>query len=188
MTADDDGFCEYFGIMRMTGANPDDLQVLSAKGFVKVFDDKLLLVSDWKENNYIQKDRYQRSRYFAKYKTYLDNTTNALTEGNNDPCIQDVYILDTQERRGEVRLGKDRERGNKKTKKKTKPINQKKYLLEIPKEDIQSLSEYYKANAIQIQDKGESLYEYCESKGKKYTNYKALLQGALRRDYGKRYA
>lgn len=87
MSADDDGFVEHFTIMRMTEAKPDDLRVLEARGFVKVFDDKVLLISDWKENNYIQKDRYTPSKYLEMY-------------GSGTP---DVYRMDTQ-----VRLGKDR--------------------------------------------------------------------------------
>lgn len=68
MSADDDGYVEHFTIMRMTEAKPDDLKVLEARGFVKVFDDKVLIISDWKENNYIQKDRYTPSKYLDVYK------------------------------------------------------------------------------------------------------------------------
>ena len=49
MNADDDGFCEHFVIMKMTDAKPDDLKVLQAKGFVRVFDDKVLIIREWKE-------------------------------------------------------------------------------------------------------------------------------------------
>ena len=52
MNADDDGFCEHFTIMRMTGSKPDDLRVLQARGFVKLFDDKVLVIVQWKENNF----------------------------------------------------------------------------------------------------------------------------------------
>jgi hypothetical protein len=105
MNADDDGFCEHFTIMRMTESKPDDLKVLQAKGFVNVFDDKVLVIMDWKENNYIQKDRYTPSKYLETYKREL-----SLLSQNKDPnqiCIQDVSNLDTQDRLGKVRLGKD---------------------------------------------------------------------------------
>ena len=68
MNADDDGFCEHFSIMRMIEAKPDDLKILQAKGFVQVFDDKVLVITQWKENNYIQKDRYTPSKYLQIYK------------------------------------------------------------------------------------------------------------------------
>lgn len=97
MNADDDGFCEHFTIMRMTDSKPDDLKVLQAKGFVAVFDDKVLVVTDWKENNYIQKDRYTPSKYLEIYKEELKQIAGG---------IQNVYNTDTQVRLGKDRLGK----------------------------------------------------------------------------------
>lgn len=67
MNADDDGFVEHFMVLRMTGASQQDLGVLELNGLVKVFDDNVLWIKDWKDNNYIQKDRYQPSKYLAIY-------------------------------------------------------------------------------------------------------------------------
>lgn len=78
MNADDDGFVEHFMVLRMTGATQQDLGVLEINGLVKVFDDNVLWIKDWKENNYIQKDRYIPSKYLGIYT--LDTI-----------CIQDVY-------------------------------------------------------------------------------------------------
>lgn len=68
MNADDDGFCEHFSIMRMTDSKPDDLKILQAKGFVNIFDDRVLVITDWKENNYLRADRYTPSKYLDIYK------------------------------------------------------------------------------------------------------------------------
>lgn len=105
MNADDDGFCEIFTIMRMTESKPDDLKILQAKKFIHVFDDKVLVIMDWRENNYIQKDRYSPSKYIAIYKKEIK----ALSEGDckGNKCIQDVYRTDTQVRLGQGRVGKD---------------------------------------------------------------------------------
>ena len=78
MNADDDGFVEHFMVLRMTGASQQDLGVLELNGLVKVFDENVLWIKDWKDNNYIQKDRYQPSKYLAIYN--LDTL-----------CIQNVY-------------------------------------------------------------------------------------------------
>lgn len=67
MNADDDGFVEHFMVLRMTGATMQDLGVLELNGLVKVFDENVLWIKDWKENNYIQKDRYQPSKYLGMY-------------------------------------------------------------------------------------------------------------------------
>ena len=49
MDADDDGVVEAYTVMRKTGANDDDLQILVSKGFVRVLNDDLVsLILDWK--------------------------------------------------------------------------------------------------------------------------------------------
>ena len=78
MNADDDGFCEHFTIMRMTESKPDDLKILQAKEFVKVFDDKVLIILEWKENNYIRNDRYTLSKYLDIYKQELQGISNGI--------------------------------------------------------------------------------------------------------------
>lgn len=105
MEADDDGVVEAFRVMRTTGANEDDLKILAAKGLVRVLNDELVtLISDWKINNYIQKDRYHRS-------VYAD-----MLGGMDTTCIQPVYNMDTSgipfasKADTEVREGKDRAR------------------------------------------------------------------------------
>ena len=71
MNADDDGFCEHFTVMRMTDSKPDDLRILQAKGYVHVFDDKVLVILQWKENNCIKSDRYTPSKYLEEYKKQI---------------------------------------------------------------------------------------------------------------------
>ncbi len=100
MNADDDGFCEHFSIMRMTDSKPDDLKVLQAKGYVNVFDDKVLVVIDWKENNYLRNDRYTPSKYLEIYKKELQLlSTSGIPNGDK---------VATQVRLGKVRVGKGR--------------------------------------------------------------------------------
>ena len=67
MNADDDGFVEHFMVLRMTGATQQDLGVLELNGLVKVFDENVLWIKDWKENNYVRNDRYQPSKYLSVY-------------------------------------------------------------------------------------------------------------------------
>ena len=109
MNADDDGFCEHFTVMRMTESKPDDLRVLQARGFVQIFDDKVLVILNWKENNYIQKDRYTPSKYLEVYKKEIKLLEDGQTVDNKGvtECIQNVYKMDTQVRLGKVWLGKD---------------------------------------------------------------------------------
>lgn len=78
MNADDDGFCEHFSLMRMTDSKPDDLKILQAKGFVNVFDDRVLVIIDWKENNYLRADRYSPSKYLDVYKKELKRLSSGI--------------------------------------------------------------------------------------------------------------
>src|SRR3990167_9951894 len=81
MNADDDGFCEHFTIMRMIEAKPDDLKILHAKGFVQVFDDRVLVIMDWKENNYLRNDRYTPSKYLEIYKNDIKSLSSGIPDG-----------------------------------------------------------------------------------------------------------
>lgn len=98
MNADDDGFCEHFTIMRMTESKPDDLKILQAKGYINIFDDKVLVILDWKENNYLRNDRYTPSKYLAIYKDELKGLPSGI------PVVDQT---ETQDRLGKDRLGKD---------------------------------------------------------------------------------
>lgn len=97
MNADDDGFCEHFSLMRMTDSKPDDLKILMAKGYVQVFDDKVLIIKDWKENNYLRNDRYTPSKYIEIYKEEIKG----LSVG-----IPVVSKAATQDRLGKDSIGK----------------------------------------------------------------------------------
>ena len=68
MNADDDGFVEHFMVLRMTGASEQDLGVLELNGLIKILDDNVLWIKDWKVNNSIKNDRYKPSKYLTIYK------------------------------------------------------------------------------------------------------------------------
>jgi hypothetical protein len=102
MNADDDGFCEHFTIMRMTESKPDDLKILQAKGFVHVFDERVLVIRDWHENNYLRSDRYNQSKYLEMYKSEIESLNECLPVG-----VPDVNQWDTQIRLDKIRLDKN---------------------------------------------------------------------------------
>ena len=64
MQADDDGVVEGYKVLRMVGANEDDLRVLVAKGFAIVLNEDLVTyLTDWNENNRMRADRKVDSAY-----------------------------------------------------------------------------------------------------------------------------
>jgi hypothetical protein len=103
MRADDDGFISPKKVMRLTSASDDDLKVLIGKGFVIPFDSGVIVIKDWKMNNYIQKDRYTETIYKEeKRQLSLDSNDSYILDTQ---CIQNVSKMDTQVRLGKVRLG-----------------------------------------------------------------------------------
>lgn len=121
MRADDDGFVNSpKKIMRMIGASQDDLSILILRKFIIPFESGVVVIKHWKIHNYIQKDRYNPTKY-QKEKEQLEVRKNGAYSlqqtTNNSPilenvsimdteCIQDVSTLDTQVRLGKVRLDK----------------------------------------------------------------------------------
>ena len=82
MNADDDGIVEAFTVMRTTSATEDDLQTLSDKGFIHIFNDELVsYIVDWKKNNQIRKDRYTPSVYADLLNEWLSNNQPAVNQG-----------------------------------------------------------------------------------------------------------
>lgn len=63
MNADDEGFVTPRFIMRKCGFNDDDLKILIVKNFVIPFEDRVVVITHWKINNYLQSDRIIRTQY-----------------------------------------------------------------------------------------------------------------------------
>lgn len=98
MRADDDGFVSSpKKIIKIIGANIDDLKLLLAKNYIQTFDDGIIVITHWKINNYIQKDRYKGTMYQSHLKELSIDENGLYTK-----CIQDVNKMDTQ-----IRLDKN---------------------------------------------------------------------------------
>ena len=102
MRADDDGFVNPKRIIRITNASDDDLKVLLAKKYVLNFEDKVLVIRDWKINNFIRPDRYTPTIYqeYLKKLQLTDSNQYKITSGIPKD-IPKVY-------RGKVSIGKIR--------------------------------------------------------------------------------
>jgi len=60
------------------------------------------------------------------------------------------------------------------------------YLINIEEDDLRDMCSFFNCTTQQIKVKGEQLYNYCLSKGKRYKNYKAFLRNALDKDFKRR--
>ena len=108
MVADDDGFVNNpKSIMRQCGAQEDDMKILLAKNFLLAFESGVIVIKHWRINNYLQKDRYNATKYLEE-KAMLSVTENGSYHKENGMYTQNVY---TQESIGKYRLDKDSKEG-----------------------------------------------------------------------------
>lgn len=70
--ADDDGFVDMWKTLaRCLGIRQLHIESLIKEGYVIIFDDNLLLISDWLIHNKIRLDRYSEGRYKDRLKTVV---------------------------------------------------------------------------------------------------------------------
>lgn len=105
MEADDDGFvASPKKVQRSIGCSEGDLQILASRGFIIPFESGIVVLVHWKQNNYIQADRYRKT---------VHKEEAALLQNDNyvyrlDPtCIHPASSLDPQDSIGKDRVGKD---------------------------------------------------------------------------------
>ena len=104
MRADDEGFVSSpRKITALAGCAADDLKLLTAKGYIIPFDSGVCVITDWRQNNYIQSDRF-KSTLYTEEKTLLSTDKS----GSYTLCIQAGYSLDTQVRLGKDSIGEER--------------------------------------------------------------------------------
>lgn len=78
MRADDDGFVSNpKKIIKLIGANEDDLKILIAKSLIIPFESGIIVIRHWKLNNYLRKDRYIETIY-KKEKNMLNEDENGV--------------------------------------------------------------------------------------------------------------
>lgn len=113
MRADDDGFVNNpKKIQRSIGATADDMKLLIAKEFIIPFESGVIVITHWKQHNYIQKDRYHPTRHFKEKSQLVIDKAGQYTFADvsklDTSCIHSVYQLDTEARLGKDRIGKGR--------------------------------------------------------------------------------
>lgn len=90
MRGDDDGFVSNpRSIMRVTGCSENDLKTLAESGYIITFRSGVIVISDWKVNNYLRGDRYKP--------TTFQNELSMLTETANKR-----YVLESDSQRSTV--------------------------------------------------------------------------------------
>lgn len=80
MHADDYGFVSPKYVMRIIGANDDDLKLLIAKRYLLTFESGVVVIKHWQVNNTIRKDRSHPTTYKTELDSLIFNEFGAYTE------------------------------------------------------------------------------------------------------------
>lgn len=106
MRADDDGFINNpKKIMRMIGASQNELEILLAKRYLLSFESGIVVIKHWRIHNYIQKDRYNETKYLEEKATLSVQENRAYTESKKLVSNMDTSCIQNGDT-GKVRLDK----------------------------------------------------------------------------------
>jgi uncharacterized phage protein (TIGR02220 family) len=76
MEADDEGFISPKKVLRLYGGTEDSLRVLATRGYIIPFKTGVIVITDWKRNNYLDKNKVKPTIYTSEKEQlfYDDNT------------------------------------------------------------------------------------------------------------------
>ena len=110
MRADDDGFVSSpKRITKTVNCSEDDLKLLIAKKYLIPFESGVVVISDWKINNELKKDRCKPTIHlseFEKIQTQKNKSYSLITSKADTKCLQNVSKMDTQYSIGKYSIGK----------------------------------------------------------------------------------
>lgn len=110
MRADDDGFVSSpKRITKTVNCSEDDLKLLIAKKYLIPFESGIVVISDWKINNELKKDRCKPTIHlseFEKIQTQKNKSYSLITPKMSPKCLQNVSKMDTQYSIGKYSIGK----------------------------------------------------------------------------------
>jgi hypothetical protein len=164
MRADDDGFINNpKKIMRMIGANQNEMDLLLFKHFILKFNSGVIVIKHWKLHNYIQKDRYKETVYLEEKALLKLKSNNVYTMDTE--CIQ---IGDT----GKVSIeldkskSKDNKEGNKSTSKIETDFNEIYSFYPCKKGKTPALKKYKEYRRLKSVPDSQKLIEHIEASKK----------------------
>ena len=76
MEADDEGFVNPKKILRLYGGSEDSIKILIAKQYIIPFKSGVVVITDWKRNNYLDKNKIKQTIYLEEKEciTYNEKT------------------------------------------------------------------------------------------------------------------
>lgn len=162
-------------VMLQAGISPMNDEWEIAQGVLKkleklgmiTLDNEEIRICNWEKRQDLSLTSYER------VKRYREKKKNETGDNGDDNAMITLE---------ENRIDKNRKEEKKNIKEKPSAS----YLISIPQEDIDEFVKRFDIYPKQVISLGESLKLYCESKGKRYSNYKSFLLNAIKRDFKER--
>lgn len=117
MEADDEGFISPKRVMRLHNIAEDNLKILIAKNYVIQFESGVIVITDWKRNNYLDKNKIKQTIYIdekellnydeSKQQYFLNPVTTTVKPKFNE-SLPEVKQKFTQNRVEENRVEENR--------------------------------------------------------------------------------
>lgn len=170
MRADDDGFVNNpKKIMRIIGANQNDLDILLAKRYFLPFPSGILVVKHWRMHNYIQKDRYKETVYLEEKNQLILKDNKSYTEAWKDGYIMDTDCIQggyTGKVRLELEEGKNRQEEKKQAKKESPVLSDSPFQPYIPEDrdyamEFEQIRNHW--NSETGKDERKTLFQFSNS-------------------------
>ena len=167
-------FLDEEQLMAQSGVSPMHEEWEHTSGILKKFeklgmitidnddDNAKITILNWKKRQETSLTGYER------IKRYREKHAN-----DNEP--DNIKITSEEKRIDKNRIEREK-----------KPDRHISFLKNIPPEVIKEFSEKFNVYEKGIKSKADDLYNYCKAKGKKYSDYKAFLRNALKKDFGER--
>ena len=173
MRADDDGFVNNpKKIIKIIGANEDDQKILIAKGFVIVFDQGIIVITHWKINNFIRKDRYKPTMYIDQKQQLYQTENGAYISEEKVGChLVNQRLSSGQPSIGKGRLDKvsiDKGRGEKENQAAPVSFYGKYQNVRLTEEEYHKLNDKLQSHTDTMIEK---LSRYIKSSGKYYKDH-----------------
>ena len=106
MHGDDDGFVSSpRKIARAAGCNDDDLRLLIQKNYIIPFESGVVVITDWRLNNYIKPDRYKPTVFLNEMNELKTNEVGKYIHGSN---LEPVWNQDGTKAEPQIRLELDK--------------------------------------------------------------------------------
>jgi len=171
MEADDEGFVSPKRVMRIYGGSEDDLKILIAKNYCIAFQSGVVVITNWHENNYLDKKRVKATRYQTEKKLL------ALEKGKYK--MLNNGLTDVKQMLRENRIEENRIEEN--------SIEEKHNLayarLLTEGKQTKEFEDKYLISKDEVIDIAEQLVNYVTSTGKRYKDYKATMHNWIKRKY-----